>query len=45
MVQWWTKKTRVSPNKNEVTRKRLGPCKYDEKATYFLIEAQVYIYF
>jgi hypothetical protein len=24
MVQWWTKKTRVSPNKNEVTRKDWG---------------------
>jgi hypothetical protein len=43
MVQWWTKETCVSPNKSEVTKKRLGPCKYDEKTIYFLIKVQIYI--
>ncbi len=36
MVQWWIEETHVSPNKSEVTRKRLGPCIYDEMAIYFL---------
>jgi hypothetical protein len=45
MVQWWIEKTHVRPNKSEVTRKRLGPCIYDEKATHFLTKTQVYIYF
>jgi len=32
LVQWWIEETYVSPNKSEVTRKKLGPCIYDEKA-------------
>jgi hypothetical protein len=45
VVQWWTKETRVSSNKNEATKKRLGPDIYDEKTTHFLMETQVHIYF
>jgi hypothetical protein len=45
MVQWWIEETCVRLNKNEVTRKRLGPWIYDEKATHFLTKTQVYIYF
>lgn len=31
VVQSWIEETCVSPNKGEVTRKKLGPCIYDEK--------------
>jgi hypothetical protein len=45
IVQWWTKETHVTLNKNEVTRKRSGPNICDEKATHFLMETHVHIYF
>jgi hypothetical protein len=38
VVQWWREETRVSSNKSEVTRKRLGPIIYDEKTNHFLME-------
>jgi hypothetical protein len=38
IVQWWIEETRVSSNKSEVTRKRLGSGIYDEKTTHFLME-------
>lgn len=44
-VQWWTKETHVSLNKSEVTRKRLGLDIYDEKATHFMMEILMHIYF
>lgn len=38
---WWTSETRVSPNKKDVTRKRLGPKMYEQHPTHFLLESQV----
>jgi hypothetical protein len=41
VIAWWTSETRVSPNKKDVTRKRLGPKMYDQHATHLLLESQV----
>jgi hypothetical protein len=38
---WWTQKTRVNPNKKDVTRKRIGRNKYLEHATHYLTDTQV----
>lgn len=38
---WWTSETRVSPNKKDVTRKRLGPKTYEVHPTHFLLESLV----
>ena len=38
---WWTSETRVSPNKKDVTRKRLGPKIYEHHPTHFLLESLV----
>ncbi len=39
VIDWyWTFETYVSPNKNDVTCKRLEPMVYDEKPTHFLME-------
>jgi hypothetical protein len=38
VVNWWAIKTRVSPNKNDVTKKRLEVGIFDEKPTHFLME-------
>ena len=40
---WWSSETRVSPNKKDVTRKRLGPKVYNHHATHLLLESQVRI--
>lgn len=48
---WWTSETRVSPNKKDVTRKRLGPRTYEQHPTHFLLESlvcyqlHIYLYF
>lgn len=42
MVQlWWDQQSRVSPNKKDVTRKRVGVNNYVVHATHYLTEAQV----
>jgi hypothetical protein len=38
VIDWWIFQTCVSPNKNDVTCKRLEPMVYDEKPTHFLME-------
>jgi len=38
VVNWWTGKTRMNPNKNNVTRKRLEVGIFHEKPTHFLME-------
>jgi hypothetical protein len=38
---WWASKTRVSPNKDDVTRKCLDVGVWDEKPTHYLMEIQV----
>lgn len=43
IVSWWVAETRVSPNKKDVTRKRVGPGMVDEKATHYLQETEVQI--
>ena len=43
VLTWWVSETRVSPNKKDVTRKRIGPGLYDEKPTHYLMETQVRI--
>jgi hypothetical protein len=40
IIDWWTSKTRVSPNKIDVTFKRLEAMVYDEKPTHSLMETQ-----
>jgi hypothetical protein len=44
MVQWWTNNTLISPNWNEIARKRIGPWKWNEKPIHFFIELQVPIH-
>lgn len=41
VLTWWVSESRVSPNKKDVTRKRIGPGVYDEKPTHYLLETQV----
>jgi len=41
VLQWWISKMQVSPNKFDVTNKRLETSVYDEKPTHFLMETQV----
>ncbi len=41
ILRWWAQKTRVSPNKSELTKKRLELDIYDEKPTHFLIKTLV----
>jgi hypothetical protein len=40
-IAWWASETRVSHNKDDVTRKCLETGMYDEKPTHFLMETQV----
>ena len=40
-VSWWISETRMSPNRKEVVRKRIGLGKYEEKPTQYLLETQV----
>ena len=42
IITWWVVETRVSPNKKDVTRKRLAPGVFDEKPTHYLQETQVH---
>lgn len=37
---WWHEHTRVSPNKKDVTRKRVGKKQYDVHATHYLTDTQ-----
>jgi hypothetical protein len=37
VIDWWVVKSRISPNKSKVTRKRLEAMVYDEKPTHFLM--------
>jgi len=41
IVGWWMSETRVSPNKKDVTRKRMSAGVFDEKATHYLQETKV----
>ncbi len=41
ILRWWAQETRVSPNKNEVARKRLELGIYNNKPIRFVIETQV----
>jgi hypothetical protein len=41
VITWWTTKTRISPNKKDVTRKRLKPNQYETHATHYLLEYQI----
>jgi hypothetical protein len=41
IVTWWLTETRVSPNKKDLTCKRVGPKLYKEHVTHFLLEIQV----
>jgi hypothetical protein len=38
VVNWWATKTQISPNKSNVTRKKLEARILDEKPTHFLME-------
>lgn len=42
---WWTQQTRVSPNKKDVTRKRMGRNDYMVHATQYLVDTQVCMLF
>jgi len=41
ILEWWALETYVSPNKSEVTCKRVGAIVYDERLTHFLMETQL----
>jgi hypothetical protein len=41
IVAWWTTEMRVSPNKKEMTRNRIGPNEHEEHPTHYLCETQV----
>jgi hypothetical protein len=41
IIKWWISETRVSPNKKDVTRKRISASVRDEKPTHYLQETQV----
>jgi hypothetical protein len=41
IIKWWISETRVSPNKKDVTRKRISANVRDEKPTHYLQETQV----
>jgi hypothetical protein len=41
MIAWWTIETKVSPNKKDVTCKRLKPNQYEAHATHYLLESQI----
>jgi hypothetical protein len=41
VLTWWAQETCVSPNKSEVTRKKLEPDIYDKKPTHFLTKTQI----
>lgn len=43
IVNWWAIETRVSPNKSDLTWKRLKARVFDKKPTHFLMETQVWI--
>jgi hypothetical protein len=42
IVNWWAVKNRVSPNKSDVTCKRLEVGIFDEKPTHFLMETYLW---
>lgn len=41
---WWHDQSRVSPNKKDVTRRRVGPNTYVVHATHFLTETQTQLF-
>jgi len=41
ILSWWASKTRLSPNKKEVVKRRLTPKVYEEKATQYPMEKQI----
>ena len=41
VLEWWTVETRVSPQRRDVRRKRLGRNSYDTHAAHLLMESQV----
>lgn len=42
IICWWVSESRVSPNKKDVTRRRVAPGVHDEKPTHYLQETQVH---
>jgi hypothetical protein len=42
IIKWWISETRVSPNKKDVTRKRISASVRDEKPTHYLQETYVW---
>jgi hypothetical protein len=43
VIGWWIAETRVSPNKRDVRRRRIGKWEYETHATHLLLENQVSI--
>lgn len=41
VTTWWTEESRVSPNRKDIRRKRLGRNVYDTHAAHLLLETQV----
>lgn len=41
VIAFWHNYTRVSPNKKDIVRKRIGPRSYDSHPTHYLTETQV----
>jgi hypothetical protein len=40
-ISWWALETKVSPNKQDVTKQRLDVKIYDEKPTHYLLKTQI----
>ena len=43
VISWWISQTRMSPNRKEVAKKRIGGGLYEEKPAQYLLETQVRI--
>jgi hypothetical protein len=41
IISWWIIQTKVSQNKKDVTRLKVGPNRYEMKPTHYLMETQV----
>jgi len=42
VTAWWTEESRVSPNRKDIRRKRLGRNVYDTHPAHLLMETQVH---
>ncbi len=45
VLDWWKNETRISPNRNDVTKKQVAPKMYNEHTTHLLLETQVRLEF